>query len=388
MRVLHILEATGGGTRRHVLDLLPILQARGIECDLIYSLSRNPQFASDAECLQNLGVRTHHISMERGWGGSRDAVALRQLHQHLQTHQYDLIHAHSTKAGMLSRLVQPCAARHTPVVYTPHCLAFDTALPYRPRRAARFIEKLLASRTAHFIAVSRHEYRVMLNANLCRAPRASVIHNGLDINAFDALPQSRPLAIPQPTFTIGCFGRLTRQKNQAALLHALPRIRRKVHAARLLLVGGGEDEAALRRLAEAYGVEREVMWTGEMVEARPLYAQCDIVAQPSRWEGCPYSILEAMAARRPIISSDAGGVPELLNGDKKNQAGVICAPCQPRHLADEIVALASDEAARTELGEIARRRVEREFPLSVMVDKTVAVYENVVKRRSGAAAIN
>ncbi|HVF11312.1 MAG TPA: glycosyltransferase [Abditibacteriaceae bacterium] len=384
MRVLHILEATGGGTRRHILDLLPALQARGIRCDLIYSLLRNSQFAQDAACLEKLGVGVHEIPMERGWGGRCDAAAVRGIYQHLGSHEYNLIHLHSTKAGILGRLAQPFAARRTPLVYTPHCLAFDTALPYRPRRAARLLEKLLAPCTDHFIAVSRHEQRVMLRANLCRRERASVIHNGLDITAFDALLQSplRHRTTAPPGFIIGSFGRLTRQKNQSALLHALPIIRRAVPDARLLLVGGGEDEAALRRLAEYYRIDKDVLWTGELAEARHLYAHCDVIAQPSRWEGCPYSILEAMAARRPVLSSAAGGVPELLNGCQRNRAGIICAPCRPQDLAHEITALAADAAARQRLGEIARQRVEEEFPLAAMVDKTVAVYQSLQKRRS------
>jgi glycosyltransferase involved in cell wall biosynthesis len=86
-----------------------------------------------------------------------------------------------------------------------------------------------------------------------------------------------------------------------------------------------------------------------------------------------------MAARRPVISSAAGGVPELLNGHDKNRAGIICEPCRPGDLAAEIVALASDDAARSQLGDIARRRVEEEFPLAMMVDKTVDVYEHLLK---------
>jgi glycosyltransferase involved in cell wall biosynthesis len=149
MRVLHILEATYGGTRRHVLDLLPALQARGIANTLIYSPWRNPEFAHDAAALDRTGVNTCAVPMTRGWGGARDLYSLRLLHQHLKSNHYDVIHCHSTKAGLLGRLVALRDARNTPIVYTPHCPAFATGLPVRQRQAARLMEKLLAPLTSH-----------------------------------------------------------------------------------------------------------------------------------------------------------------------------------------------------------------------------------------------
>ncbi len=406
MKILHILEATSGGTRRHALDLLPVLQARGAACDLVASPARDPYFARDADELRAHGVVVHEVAMTRGFDPRCDMDALRQIAAHLRRHRPDIIHCHSTKAGVLGRLAKLVAAPRTPLVYTPHCLAFDTALPLPQRRAARWLETLLAPLTTHFIAVSRHEETVLRRAvlrraspclpapgsghqgascigkNSCCQSRVSVIHNGLDMAAFDVLPpMSRAeLGLHQSDFVIGCFGRLTAQKNQAALIRALPAVRRDVPRARLLLVGGGEDEEPLRRLARRLNVESGIVWTGEVAEARPLYALCDIVAQPSRWEGCPYSILEAMAARRAIVAAPAGGVPELLcDSGASDTCGTLVKAGRTTELVAQLVALAGDSNKRERLGEAAHARVEDDFRLEQMVTKTVRVYEQVMR---------
>lgn len=376
MKVLHVLEATSGGTRRHILDLLPALQARGVSCDLIASPLRTSVFGSDADWLRACGVRVFEVPMVRGFSPADDATALRQLAVHLRRERYDVIHCHSTKAGLLGRLPRVATSRKTPLVYTPHCIAFDTGLPHRQRRAARWMEALLAPLTSHFIAVSQHENNTLRRAGLCNFDRVSTIHNGVDVEAFDALPRVErvELGLRPHDFVIGCFGRLTRQKNQAALLRALPRVLEDMPRARLLLVGSGEDEAELRALAQKLGIAECITWAGEVSEARPLYALCDVVAQPSRWEGCPYTVLEAMAAQRFVVARDVGGVKEILD----DVSGVCY---NTRHCSDMerleqgIGQAAHDKNWRHNTATNARRRVEEEFTLGQMVQQTISVYE-------------
>jgi glycosyltransferase involved in cell wall biosynthesis len=319
--------------------------------------------------LHTRGVRCFSIPMARGYGGRHDVNALLALRDHFKSRTYDALHCHSTKAGFLGRLAAPWK---TPVVYTPHCIAFDTSLPRPQRRAARLMEKLLAPRTAHFIAVARHEARVIRRARLCSQKRLSVIYNGIDLEEFDEILNSTT-ETQNSKFTIGCFGRLTRQKNQAALLRALPLVHRKVPQARLLLVGSGEDERMLRTLSENLKLAGAVTFAGEIEEARPHYLRCNIAAQPSRWEGCPYSILEAMAARRAIVATGVGGVPEVLH----TPAGIIYRVTRPEILAEHLTALMQDEGYRKQMGQKARQLIEERFTATRMVERTIEVYSRL-----------
>lgn len=384
MHVLHILEATRGGTRRHILDLLPALHGRGIACTLVASALRNPDFAADVQMLRAVGINVIEVPMARGMDAAGDAAALKAIGALLKTNTFDVIHCHSTKAGLLGRLARLVDARHLPLVYTPHCIAFDTGLPRSQRRAARILEKLLASTTSHYIAVSRRERHAILSRGLCQAGRVTTILNGIGLDEFDALALATrsDFGLGDDDFVVGCFGRLTRQKNQAALLRALPPILQTVPNARLFFVGGGEDEAALRALSESLGIAERTVWCGEQLEARPLYALCDVIAQPSRWEGCPYSILEAMAARRVVVANSVGGVDEILN----NEYGLAYRSFDETSdaaLAAGILKVA-DWATQApgrlqERSRAARRRVEENFRLENMVDSTIEVYKQFSK---------
>jgi len=368
MRVLHILEATGGGTRRHVLDLLPALQARGIANALIYSARRNPAFREDAAFLESNDCETHEIAMGHSWQRIGDAAALRALRAHLKTHRYDVIHCHSSNAGLLGRLANFSQRRSTPIVYTPHYIAFAAGLPFPQRRAARWLEKMLAHQTDYYIAVSRHEYSILQRARLLRNQNAEVIYNGVETGTISTDSPASQI------FRIGSFGRLTAQKNQQLLIRALPQIAREIPNVRLRLVGDGEDASTLLALAESLKVNDLIEWRGEVRNVDAEYSACQLIAQPSRWEGCSYALLEAAAAGRAIIASKAGGNPEVI-GD----AGVLLPARDASLWAQSLIALAYNADRREILGEMARERVASQFPLQTMVAKTIAVYEKVLR---------
>jgi glycosyltransferase involved in cell wall biosynthesis len=364
MRALHILEATAGGTRRHVLDLLPALSRRGIECSLIYSPLRNPEFETDAAYLRTQNISTHSVPMTRGWNNSLDIAAVRSIRSIISKSTFDIIHAHSSKAGFLGRMaILPCPK--STFIYTPHCIAFNAGLPRRQRQMARIAETLLAPLTDKYIAVSAREKQSILRAHLASSPGISLIYNGVEIKRFDSLPTPEQT----PVFTIGCFGRLSRQKNQEFALKVLFELRKHQDNVKVLFVGEGEIKSQLYKSARELHIEDAIIWHGETRNPEKLYAQCNAVIQPSRWEGCPYTVLEAMASARPVLASPAGAMPHLLNG---------CGAVRPLSNIDQwvktLLAWKADSQRRIELGNAARQRAQKYFSLDQMVDKTIDVY--------------
>jgi glycosyltransferase involved in cell wall biosynthesis len=382
MHVLHILEAFAGGTRRHVLDLLPAMQRQGVSCTLVASAVRNTTYEQDVALLQSQGVAVIRLEMSRGFDPQGDIGALLRLTAILRRTRPDIIHCHSSKAGFLGRLARS-STLCTPLVYTPHCLAYDTGLPRLQRRAARWVEQSLTPLTTRYVAVSQHEERVIRNT-LARGKRVTTIPNGVNLEEFDALPTASrsDFDLGEDDFVIGCFGRLTAQKNQAALICILPDLVAHIPRATLFFVGEGEDRAQLGGLLNEVlqGRQKEqvkVVWAGEQSEARPLYELCDVVAQPSRWEGCPYSILEAMAASRSVVAATVGGVAEILSDDY----GFSYLTSQRHSLATLLWRVARDSELREQTGYRARQRVEACFSLEQMVQRTLKVYESVLNSR-------
>ena len=362
MNVLHILEATAGGTRRHVLDLLPQLSQRGVQCSLIYSPLRNPQFEDDAAYLRTQNISTYNVPMTRGWDNSIDIPALRAIRSIIRKSTFDIIHAHSSKAGFLGRLA--VAPRHrSTFIYTPHCIAINTGLPRRQKQIARIAETLLAPLTDKYIAVSSQEKQCILRAHLATSANVPLVFNGVDSKNFDVAKNLNS------TFTIGCFGRLSHQKNQEFALKVLFELRKHQKGMKVLFVGDGEEKSRLQEIAQKFYLEDAVIWHGETRNPKKLYAQCDAIIQPSRWEGCPYTVLEAMACARPILASPAGAMPHLLDG-----CGEICKLVEIENWVKTLLSWKNNSEMREVLGNEAKARVQKYFSLEKMVDEVMKIY--------------
>ena len=354
--------------------MLPELNARGVVNDIAYSPRFNPQFGAEIEVATQGASAAFPVRMARTLNLSYHAIALKQLRRLLRRGGYDLIHCHSTMAGLVGRLAAGGAG--LPVVYTPHCPVFATRLPAAQRRVGLVLERLLAGRTTRYIAVSEFERRIFLDHRIGIPEAIACIYNGIDVAAFDAWPAlgRRELNLGEGDFVIGCIDRLTLQKNQTALLRALALLAGGNW--RLLLVGGGEMTGEVRALAEQLGIGDRIAWMHQVGDARAYHAACDVIAHPSLWDSCPYTVLEAMAASRPVAGADVGGVGELLGG-----AGRLGAPEDIERLAANIGALGADTELSRSLGAEGRERLVERFPLEKMVEGTIGVYEAVVTAR-------
>lgn len=239
----------------------------------------------------------------------------------------------------------------------------ETGLPHPQKRLARYIEKMLAPLTGQYIAVSEAEKRTLLRAGLASPGKVHLIYNGIRAQ------QDNPTTSPASTFTIGCFGRLSPQKNQKFVLHLLHHLRQQAHDISLLLVGDGTEADRLQLLARQLRLQDAVRWIGDVPNPLQMYARCHAVIQPSRWEGCPYSVLEAMAAARPVLASPAGAMPQLLAGH-----GQVEKLSEMDRWIKTLLLWRDDAELREGLGNKARERAEKDFSLGEMVERTLGVY--------------
>jgi glycosyltransferase involved in cell wall biosynthesis len=200
------------------------------------------------------------------------------------------------------------------------------------------------------------------------------VYNGLDVEAFDACASlgRAELGLAESDYVIGCIDRVTRQKNQTTLLRALALL--GIDNWRLLLVGGGEMAAEVDALARELGIRDRIAWIHQVGNARPYYAACDMIAHPSLWDSCPYTVLEAMAAARPVVAGDVGGVPELLGS-----TGRLHDPGDCNLLATLLEELGENRELARSLGTAARERLMENFQLTAMVEETIAVYEGMLR---------
>jgi glycosyltransferase involved in cell wall biosynthesis len=235
------------------------------------------------------------------------------------------------------------------------------------------IEQRLARHTARIIAVSEDEA-----AHACQLridPRkVCVINNGVEHLHFPPRDAVRSrLGLSPDDFVIGFVGRLTPQKNPELLLEALALLVHEVPRAKLLMVGSGPLESAVRRRIDALGIADHVVLLGEAA-ATPILPALDVFCLPSRYEGLPYVLLEALAAGLPIVSTLVGGAADCVESHRN---GLIVHPPSPAALAHALAKLAANPELREQFGAHSAAKAAR-FSLDRMLDQTATVYEQAL----------
>ena len=211
-----------------------------------------------------------------------------------------------------------------------------------------------------------------------RPDRVCTIPNGIDTGRFAAGGRTAELrdelGISAGDRVIGTIGRLMRQKGMPYLLEAFRILHAGAPGTTLVIVGDGEERDGLEKLARESGIADKVIFAGIRRDIPDLLAMFDIFTLASLWEGQPITIMEAMAAGRPIVATDAGGTAEVLDSGRY---GIIVPKEDPEALARSIRELLDDPARAGRLGEEARIRAEAELSSAAMTKKYEEVFESV-----------
>jgi glycosyltransferase involved in cell wall biosynthesis len=227
-----------------------------------------------------------------------------------------------------------------------------------------------------YIAVSEGVARRM-RARL-RVPdrKIQVIRNGVEVGGSprQADPRFRAaLAGDAERPIVLTVARLDAQKGHAYLLAAAA----DIPDALFVFVGEGRERPALEAQARALGVAERVRFLGHRDDVPDLLAACDVFVLPSRYEGLPLSVLEAMAAARPVVATAIEGTDEIV---RHGETGLLVPPAAPSALAEAIRAVLADRALATRMGQAGRARAGREFSMSRMIDEVTGVYDELLER--------
>ncbi|PIU60622.1 MAG: hypothetical protein COS85_23525 [Armatimonadetes bacterium CG07_land_8_20_14_0_80_59_28] len=387
LRIAQVMEATTGGTRRHLVDLVTHLDRGQFDVSVVCSNLRDSAFDEDIDRFREMGVPVHIIPMVREISMSKDLVSLQKLANHFRNTEYDLIHAHSSKAGVLARWAARlvCGDDRPKVAYSPHVFPFLMRTSRLKRFVFRQAERLSALHTDHWIAVSQTDSRAALDAGICKPEQVTLIHNGVDLTRFPESPSKSAararLGVADDRFVVGCVGRLTKQKGQEYLLRALPEIAAQVMDVCVVLIGDGEDRPMLEKLARRLRVEEHVVFAGYQPQAEHLYPGMDIFLLASLWEGCPYTLLEAMYSRVPAIATDIEGNREVVEDAK---TGLLIPPASPKALSQAVIGLHNSPEKREALGATAQQCVREFYTVDRMVKETGRLYTRLCGEAVGS----
>ena len=393
MRVLQVMECTIGGTRRHLRDVVHGLLRRGVEVEVACAALREPRMTEDMAAMRAAGAAVHAIPMVRRISPSRDAWHALRLSGVLLDRRFDVIHTHSSKAGALGRaagLLCSGAVR----VHTPHTFAFSFSEGRAgqggesagPPGVVLATERLLGRWTHAMVHVSASERDEGQGFGVIRPERARVVPNGIDPEPFEQAARNggraalraaarRELGLAEGARVVGGVGLLNDAKGFDVLVAAAPLLPPDVA---VLVVGHGERDDELRRQAESLGVGERVRFTGWRDDLPRLHAAMDVFALPSRWEGLPYALLEALASGLPCVSTDVNGSRDVLAAEPP--CGLLVPREDPPALAAALTRLLDDAPLRQRLSALGPQRVRSAFTVDGMVDGLLALYRELLGR--------
>jgi glycosyltransferase involved in cell wall biosynthesis len=247
------------------------------------------------------------------------------------------------------------------------------------RRWRDWAARRLVGRVDRHVCVSRDVAAFWVRRMRIPPERATVIPNGVDLSRTRPAPLNlATLGLPADARVLACVGRIDAQKNTAWLVELAPQLLAGLPGRHLLLVGQGPLLPSLRARAERLGVADRVHFAGWRPDVPAILAASEMLLLPSRWEGMPNVVLEAMAAGLPVVATAAEGVRELLGPE----AGCQIVPHgDAAAFVQAVSRLARDAALRAELGKQNQRRAAEHFSLEAMVRRYEALFEELARSR-------
>ncbi len=377
LKVAICLESTIGGTRKHVRELALGLDPRRFEVHLVVSLRRGREILHDLPAISRRGVRMHVVPMSRAISPVEDARSLARLLRLFRRERFDVVHTHSAKAGFLGRYAARAADVPT-VIHTPHVWPFQWAggaarrIYYRlERRAAKWCDRLVC------VGPGQREFGAASRVAGADEAKLVVIPNGIDPGVVDRSADRAgvraELGVMPGQLAVGMVARLAPQKGVGRFLDAAAIIARERGDVRFLLVGSGPLERRVRQRARRLGLgPARLALLGHREDVPRLCSGFDVFALSSLYEGLPYVLLEAMAARLAVVATRVSGVEDVI---EDGVTGHLAPPGDSRAIAGVISALIDDAGARHALGQAARQRVEKDFPTGRFVEAHARLYE-------------
>ena len=302
-----------------------------------------------------------------------DVLAVSECIRAIKRINPDIVHTHSTKAGLIGRAAAKLAGK--PVVFTAHGWSFTEGIAERSRRLATFIERHAARISDAIICVSEYDRRLALHLGVGNEALLTRIHNGV----LDVPTEMRANHSGNGPVKIISVARLDAPKDHALLIDALATI--KDIPWELELIGDGPLTESIRARANSLGIGERVLFSGLCNDVPERLSKADLFVLASGFEGFPLSILEAMRANLPVIASDVGGVSESV---VEGTTGFLVPKGDKDALADRLRLLITDPELRKRLGLQGRFLYEREFSFDVMYNRTFEIYQRVLERRGRA----
>lgn len=352
---------------RHVIDLSRELVRRGHHVEIIYSPVRLEEgFKGRFFELENIGVKFHPLPMKRAPGPS-DLSAIRLTKKILKNGQFDIVHAHSTKSGLVGRLAGKGLAK---VFYTPHCLyTLAPEMPKWQRKPFAMMESWLQKYTEKVVIISKIELDEALRIGI-RREKIHLGFNGIEDLRWKNRSEARTAyGIDDEDVVVGWISRFVDQKYPQLAIQTFAELASHSPNVRFVMAGEGPLWEECKQMSTDLGLSKRLTFVG-MVKPPDFFPALDVYFLSSLHEGLPYVLIEALFAGLPIVTTPVGGAIETV-GNSEN--GFVTDGLSPEELAEKLHTLVENQELRKKMSSTSLIK-SKSFTVTAMVDDLEKMY--------------
>lgn len=376
MKIIRVItRLNAGGPSFQAEFLSKALRERGHETLLVHGTLGPGE--SPAPARWHLAPRRMHLlGLVRGIDPARDVAALWRLFRLFARERPDVVHTHHAKAGALGRLAAHLAGVPA-VVHTYHGNIFSGYFSPPVERSVIAVERRLAGFADALVAISPSQKADLADRFRIAPPsQFHLIPLGLDLAPFLTAHSPDPalreeIGFPPSGPVVGIVARLEPVKDIARFLHIARIVSGALSTARFLIVGDGPLRMELEEKARILGIADRTLFIGAREDLPRLCPLMDVLCLTSRNEGTPVSLIEAMAAGRPVVAHAVGGVGDVI---EDGRTGILVNPADPEGFARRVATLLLDASLRERLGRAARESVRSRFAPERLADDIEALY--------------
>lgn len=369
MKILHVITTINrGGAENHLLDLTTGQAAEGHTVAVCY-LKGDGYWC---QALVERGIRVELLDLGR-YGDPRPAFRLRSLLDEIGP---DIVHAHMPPAELYARLAL-LGRKRPALVISKHN---DEPFYRGPGQFA--MRSWVAARASTIIAISDAVKGYTQREITSYRGAVRTVHYGIDVGPYESVRPADVAAlragwgIPDDAWAIGTVARLVPQKSLHVLIAAYAAyLRRASKPSRLVIVGRGPLENELKQQASTLGIADSVIWAGFRSDIPVVMNAFDAFALTSKYEGFGLVLLEAMAARKPVLATGVSAIPEIV---RDGETGLLCEPENVEEIARALKQLELQDQ-RTRLGDAGGARARAVFTIGRMLARTNETYEAVLQ---------
>ncbi|MCK4553923.1 glycosyltransferase, partial [Candidatus Parcubacteria bacterium] len=385
-----VTQSELGGVQRYIFDLAENFKN---EFDVAVAFGEQGEKGELAVKLKNANIKFYSLPhLKRAISPWNDFLALIEIIKLIKKLKPNIIHLNSSKISILGSIAfafirifaisRLAFIRQISIIYTVHGWVFNEPMPKWKKLFYKYAEKFTAIFKNKIICISKLDYDIAKNRLKIPEKKLSLIYHGIKPITFLPREEARQNLIPQSPFVIkkineenailvGIIANLYKTKGLEYLIQATKLIIDAGAKIKIIIIGEGEERKNLEDLITQINLKNTVLLSGRIDNAAELLRGFDIFCCSSVKEGFPYAILEAMQAGLPIVSTNVGGISDMIS-DRKN--GLLAEAKNSQNLAKKIIELINNPELAQKLGAQAKNDVGERFGFDGMIGKTMEMY--------------